>query len=196
MDPFLVIAQGAGLAAACGVRPFFPVLVAGALASADRGLDFEGTAFAFLEAPGFLLAAAVVLLALALLERRRLPSGAGDGPVAAAMGGVGIGLGALEFAGSLADEGHPAWPGLAAGLLCAGLAQAATRDFFGRVAARLDRQARGALPLYLDGLALALAVAAILVPPVSLLALAGFGVLLARGRERGARKYAGLRILR
>jgi hypothetical protein len=49
MDYVLDILQGAGLALACGVHPLLPVLLAGALASADLGLDFEGTAFAFLE---------------------------------------------------------------------------------------------------------------------------------------------------
>jgi Domain of unknown function (DUF4126) len=196
MDVFLVIAQGAGLAAACGVRPFLPVLAAGALAAADRGVDFEGTAFAFLEAPVFLLAVGIGLVAVVLIERRRGGPALGVGPVAAAVGGIGIGLGALEFAGSLADDGQPWWPGLVGGLACAALAQAASRDFFARVAARLDAQARGALALYVEGLALTLAVVAILLPPLSLLTLAGFALLLARGRRRHEGKYAGLRILR
>ncbi len=33
---FFYIGLGAGLAAACGLRPFLPVLLAGALASAER----------------------------------------------------------------------------------------------------------------------------------------------------------------
>lgn len=196
MDVFLVIAQGAGLAAACGVRPFLPVLAAGAMGRADRGVDFEGTAFAFLESPVFLLATAIGLVVLTLVERRPAAAAVGAGPLAAAVAGAGIGLGALEFAGSLADLGHPVWPGLVGGLACAALAQAATRDFFGRVATRLDEQARGALTLYVDGLALALGLVAIVLPPLSVLALAGFGLLLVRGRRRDARKYAGLRILR
>jgi hypothetical protein len=159
-------------------------------------VDFEGTAFAFLESPVFLLAAAIALVALTLVERRPPAPAVGAGPLAAAVAGAGIGLGALEFAGSLADLGHPVWPGVVGGLACAALAQAATRDFFARVATRLDEQARGALTLYVDGLALALGVVAILLPPLSVLALAGFGLLLVRGRRRDERKYAGLRILR
>ena len=48
---FLVICQGIGLATAAGVRPFLPALLAGALAGADSGLDFDGTDFSFLERP-------------------------------------------------------------------------------------------------------------------------------------------------
>ena len=52
---FLDIGQGVGLAAATGVRPFLPALLAGALARGDAGIDFEGTDFASWRA-GFLLA--------------------------------------------------------------------------------------------------------------------------------------------
>lgn len=196
MDTFLVICQGAGLAAACGVRPFLPVLLAGALAGGARGLDFDGTDYAFLERPAFMLAAAIGLVVVTVIERRRGGPALGPGALAATVGGVSIGVGALEFAGSLADEGRLAWPGLVAGVACAALAQAAARNLFGRAAARLDSEARAALVIYLEGLALALAAAAVLVPPVSLLALAAAVVLLVRGRRRDERKYAGLRILR
>jgi len=196
MDVFLVIAQGAGLAAACGIRPFLPVLLAGALARADRGLDFERTDFAFLEAPAFLLAVVVVLFALVLHERRAEPTVARGGAVAAALAGVAIGLGALEFAGSLADEGHPAWPGVLAGLACAALAHQATRNLFTRAATRLDPGARRALPAYADGLALVLAAAVIALPPLALPALLVLAVLLLRGRRRDDSKHAGLRVLR
>ncbi len=71
MDLVLDLLQGAGLAAAIGIRPFLPVLLAGALASANLGLDFDGTSLAFLEAPGFLLG---VVAAVAIFDRvaRRL----------------------------------------------------------------------------------------------------------------------------
>ena len=55
MDFLLDLLQGVGLAAAIGIRPFLPVLLAGALASADLGIDFDGTDFAFLEGWPFLL---------------------------------------------------------------------------------------------------------------------------------------------
>ena len=57
MDFVLDLLQGVGIAAAVGIRPFLPVLLAGALASGDLGLDFDGTDFAFLESWPFLLAA-------------------------------------------------------------------------------------------------------------------------------------------
>jgi len=196
MDVFLVIAQGAGLAAACGVRPFLPALTAGALAGADSGLDFDGTDFAFLEAPGFLLAVVAALVVAVIVQRRRGPMALEAGPLGAALAGVAIGIGALEFAGSLADEGHPVWPGLLGGVACAALAQAATRNLFARAGSRLDERARGALPAYADGLSLVLAAAAVLVPPLSLVALVFFGFLFVRGRRRDDRKYAGLRVLR
>jgi hypothetical protein len=196
MDLFLVIAQGVGLAVACGVRPFLPVLVAGALAGADRGVDFEGTAYAFLESVPFLAAAALGLVGLIALERTRGGPAVDATALTAAVGGLGIGLGGLEFAGSLADVGRTAWIGLAAGVACAALAQGAARSLFGRVAQRLDPEARGALVVYLEGTALVLAAVAILLPPLSLLGLVAAVVLLVRGRARGERKYAGLRVLR
>ena len=59
MEFVLDLLQGAGIAAAIGIRPFLPVLLVGALASADLGIDFDGTAFAFLEEWPFLLAVLV-----------------------------------------------------------------------------------------------------------------------------------------
>lgn len=196
MELFLVIAQGIGLAAACGIRPFLPALLAGGLASVDQGVDFAGTPYAFLEQPPFLVVVAVALVALVVFERhRRGPLLAGNA-MAAALSGVAVGIGALQFAGSLADEGHPAWTGLIGGVACALLAQAAARRFFGRVAARLDDDARSALVIYLETAALVLAAAAILLPPLSLLALAACVAILVRGRGETDRKYAGLRVLR
>ena len=70
MDYLLALLQGLGIAAAIGIRPFLPVLLAGALAGADLGLDFEGTEFAFLEQAGFLFAMLVGVFVLGIVERR------------------------------------------------------------------------------------------------------------------------------
>lgn len=193
MDLLLDILQGAGLAAAAGIRPFLPALLAGALANADIGLDFDATGFAYLEAAGWLLAVLLALIAVAVLQRR----GADEaGPLGAALTGIGIGLGALLFAGSLDDRQDVWWYGLLLGGGCAALAGAATRALLLRTSARLDGEARAALPLYADATALVLAGLAVLIPPVSLLALAFLAFLLRRVRRQEGEKYAGLRILR
>jgi hypothetical protein len=191
MKLLLDILQGIGVSAATGVRPFLPTLAAGALASADVGVDFDHTVFAFLESPVFLLVVALVMVGT-FLVRGRLET-----PVAgAALSGIGIGLGALLFAATLDDRHAVWWPGLIAGLLCAALAGAAVRDLFTRTRARLDREAAAALPIYAEGVAVVLAALSILIPPVSLIAIGFFVWLLAGGRRREGEKYAGLRILR
>lgn len=186
------ILQGAGLAGAAGIRPFLPALVAGALATADVGIDYEGTPFAFLEQPGWLLGVVLALIAVVIAQRRRFA----EGPIESALQGIGIGIGALLFAATLADHSDVWWPGLLAGGLCAALAMAATRSLVTRVRARLDEEARGALPVYLEGTAVTLAGLSVVVAPVSVLALGFFAFLLRGGRRREGEKYAGLRILR
>jgi hypothetical protein len=191
MKLLLDILQGMGVSAAAGVRPFLPTLATGALATADVGVDFDHTAFSFLESPVFLLAVAIVMI-VAFLLRGRLETPAG----AAALSGIGIGLGALLFAGTLDDHYAVWWPGLIAGLLCAALAGAAVRSLFMRTRARLDADAAAALPIYAEGVAVVLAALSILIPPVSIVAIGFFVWLLVRGRRREGEKYAGLRILR
>jgi Domain of unknown function (DUF4126) len=186
------ILQGAGLAGAAGIRPFLPALVAGAFASADLGVDYEGTPFSFLEMPGWLLALVVAVIAAVIAERRGVP----EGPLESALSGLGIGLGALLFAATLADHFDLWWPGLLGGGLCAALAGAATRSLVARTRARLDPEARAALPVYVEGTAIVLAALAIVVAPISVLALGFFAFLLRGGRRREGEKYAGLRILR
>jgi hypothetical protein len=184
--------QGAGLAGAAGIRPFLPALVAGALASANVGIDYDHTPFAFLEKPGWLLAIVVAVLVTVILERK----GVAERIVESSLQGIGIGLGALLFAATLADNTSDWWPGLLAGGLCAALALAATRSLVSRVKARLDAEARSALPVYIEGSALLLAALAVVAAPISVLELGFFAFLLRGGRRREGEKYAGLRILR
>jgi hypothetical protein len=191
MKLLIDILQGMGLAAAAGLRPFLPTLVAGAFATADVGVDYDGTAFSFLEAPVFLLAVAIVMVVTFLL-RARLETSTGS----AALQGIAIGLGAILFAATLDDRHAVWWPGLIAGLLVAALAATAVRDLFGRVRTRLDGEAAAALPIYAEGIAVAVAALAILIPPISVVAVGFLVWLLLGGRRREGEKYAGLRILR
>jgi hypothetical protein len=187
----LDILQGMGVSAAAGLRPFLPTLLVGALAADDLGVDFDGTQFAFLESPWFLLAVSVAL-AVSMLLRRRLETPAGE----AALGGIGLGLGALLFAGTLDDRHATWWPGIIGGLVCAFIAQQGARSLFTRTRARLDAEAAGALFLYAEAAALLIAGLSVLIPPVSILAVAFFVWLRLGGRRREGEKFAGLRILR
>lgn len=186
------ILQGAGLAGATGIRPFLPALVAGALASANIGIDYEGTPFAFLEQPGWLLAVVVALIVAVTAQRRGVPEKLLD----SSLSGIGIGIGALLFAGALADHGYAWWPGLIGGGLSAAFAGAATRSLVVRTRARLDAEARAALPIYLEGAGVLLAALAVVLAPVTVIALGFFAFLLRGGRRREGEKFAGLRILR
>ena len=191
MEFVLDLLQGIGIAAAVGVRPMLPVLLTGALASANLGVDFDGTDFAFLESPWFLLAIVVALVVTTLLPAR-LETPAGE----AALGGIGLGLGALLFAGTLDDRHATWWPGIIGGLVCALIAQQGARSLLTRTRARLDAAAAGALFLYADAAALVVGGLSVLVPPVSVLFLGFFVWLRLGGRRRDGEKHAGLRILR
>jgi hypothetical protein len=193
MEFVLDLLQGIGIAAAIGVRPMLPVLLAGALAGADAGLDFDGTDFAFLESWPFLLAAVLMTAALVFLGRRRATE---PPPLVYALAALCVLLGALLAAGSLADRGHTIIPGVILGAAAAALGFATARDLFARVRRRLDPEAAGALPVYFEGAALAGAGLSILFPPLALLVVGGLAWLLLGGRRREGEKYAGLRILR
>jgi hypothetical protein len=190
MDYLLALLQGLGIAAAIGIRPFLPVLLVGALAGADLGVDFDGTDFAFLEQAGFLIAMLAGVVVLGIVERRAPERVGIPLLVVAAV------LGALLAAGSLDDVSATWWPGLPIGVAAAALGWAAARSLFGRVRARLDPEAAGALPLYAEGSALLGAGLSVLFPPLALLIVAGLTWLLLGGRRRAGEKYAGLRILR
>ena len=181
---FLEIAQGTGLAAASGVRPFLPPILAAALGRADLGVNFSGGDFAFVESIPF-IAVLVILAGLSYAVRIPPP----------ALAAAAVGLGALLFAGSLTEGDSEGWAGLPLGAACAALAWYAAARFFARARARLDSEG-GFLAAYGDLIALALAVVAVALPPLSFLALGAFLLLLVRGRRQEGRKYEGLRILR
>jgi uncharacterized membrane protein YgdD (TMEM256/DUF423 family) len=182
------IFQGIGIAAAVGVRPFLPALATGALAAGDVQIDFEHSDYHFLQQAPFLIAMVVGVIVVAALERR------GRRPAEVLMAVAALALGALLFAGALARDHHPAWPGWIGGVACALLALLATRPLLARVRSRLEDAA--ALPIYAEALALLVAVLSVVAPPLGVVALAGLVWLLLAGRRRGEEKYAGLRILR
>jgi Domain of unknown function (DUF4126) len=196
---FFDIGTGAGLAGATGVRPFLPPLLAGTLARGDAGIDFDGTDWSFLESPGFLFGLLVLVVLAYAAERsgsNRAPP-AGDRPaLAVAEGVIGLVLGALLFAGAMADGGEEGWIGLVAGPVCAALGWLAVGGLLDRARARLQGGAATLLGVYAEVAALLIAAAAIFLPPVSYLVLVAFVVLLFGGRRREGQKYAGLRVLR
>jgi Na+-translocating ferredoxin:NAD+ oxidoreductase RnfA subunit len=196
MDLILDLLQGAGVAAAIGIRPFLPVLLSGALAAADVGLDFDGTDFSFLETWPFLLAVLVLVMVLDLVGRRAGRDAADRPPLLYALLIVALALGALLAAGSVADRADEWWAGAVVGVASAALGFQAARSLFGRVRRRLDEQAAAALPVYAEALALAAAGVSILFPPLAVLVLGGLVWLLSGGRRRAGEKHAGLRILR
>jgi hypothetical protein len=196
MDFVFDLLQGAGIAAAIGIRPFLPTLLVGALAAGDLGIDFDGTDFSFLEqAP--LLAVIVVLLAIAIYVVRRRGPGAMDVPPwVYELGGLSLVLGTLMAAGSMADHGNSIVPGIIVGVLCALLGFVVTRDLLARTRKRLDTEAANALTLYAEGAGLVAAGASVLFPPLAVLVIGGLLALMFGGRRRAGEKYAGLRILR
>jgi hypothetical protein len=203
---FFYIGLGAGLAAACGLRPFLPALLAGALASAGAlGVSFGHGNFEFLQSSWWLLAVTIALLlayALQLLlglapmaDPRE--SARRNGVLAASLTGLSLGAGALLFAGTLAAHGDASWPGVLGGLAVAGLVQRAVGPLIVRARARLaDRASREALTVYLDAAALLLAGLVALLHPLGYVVVALIAWFAWRGRARGDEKYAGLRILR
>lgn len=190
------IFQGMGIAAAIGIRPFVPTLAVGALASGSVQIHFGHSDYSFLQGLPFLLAVALCALAAAVTERQLGSGAAGRGPFAAVLIAAALVLGALLFAGALAQHHHAAWPGWLAGVVCAALGGAATRPLLARVRARLDPQAASATVLYAEVTALLLAVLSAVAPPAGPLALLALLWLLLAGRRREDQKFAGLRILR
>ena len=137
-----------GWPAPAGIRPFLPALVAGALATADVGIDYEGTPFAFLEQPGWLLAVVLALIAVVVAaapRRARAACWTRRSP------GSASGSARCCSPAALADHGYAWWPGLLGGAPRAALAGAATQSLVVRTRARLDAEARAALPVYLEG---------------------------------------------
>lgn len=190
------IFQGIGIATAVGIRPFLPSLAVGALAAGDVEIEFSHTSYSFLQSPMFLLVLLIGQVVLVLVERRD-PGSVERGPGAIVLACVSIVLGALLFAGALCHGGHPGWPGLIGGALCAGVAILATRPLLARVRSRLDASAAAVgPPLVAEATALLIAILSVVAPPIGPIAFVLIAWLAVSGRGRDDQKYAGLRILR
>lgn len=202
---FFYIGLGAGLAAACGLRPFLPLLLAGALGSAKiLGIRFPHGSWHFLEAGWWLLAVAVVFVLAWVAQIVLGLSPVYDpiareprrDPLAAAMAGLALGAGAVLFGGVLAAHGDAAWPGVIAAFPIVALAQRVAGPVILGARRRLtEKTPRDALTLYLDAAALVVAVLVALLHPLGYVAVAGLLWLALARRRRAGEKYAGLRIL-
>src|SRR4051795_1877025 len=119
ISAFTDIGQGSGLATTSGARPLLAVIVTGVMAHEDAGVNFTGTDWAWMESWVFIGILAALYIVFWVMDRagknevirpggRAMEAGPAY-PVLCAIAG------ALLFAGSLADGGHTALPGLLAG---------------------------------------------------------------------------------
>ena len=193
------------MAVACGLRPFLPALLLGALGSANAlNVDFPPGHWHFLESTWWLIAVAALFAASYAVQLLTgfspvLDPVSGEprrDPLAAAMTGLAIGVGAVLFGGVLESHGDLAWAGVAAGVVIVALCQRVVGPLIVGARKRLpEKTARDALTLYLDGASVVVAALVALLPPLGYLAVAAAVWLLLRQRSRSAEKYAGLRIL-
>jgi hypothetical protein len=191
------IFQGIGIAAAAGIRPFLPGLVAGLLSLAKFQIHFDHSKFDFLQQGPFLIVVGVLALGLIALEASKRGADVDTGPGSWLSAACGAAVGALVFAGVLCHGGHTWWPGLIAGVLCAGIGGFAVRPFLVRLRSRLDAEAASlGVPLIAEASALGVGALSALLPPAGVVLPVGLVVLWYLGRNRGDEKYAGLRILR
>jgi hypothetical protein len=190
------ICQGIGIAAAVGIRPFLPALVVGALAAGGVQIDFAHTSFSFLQEAPFLLVMVLGAVIVAVVERRFGREALERGPGALILAGVALVIGALLFAGALAQHHHAVWPGYIGGVICASIGVLATRPLLVRVRSRLDEDSAAFLPLFAEAAAVIAAALSVVAPPVGPIVLLLLLWLLIAGRGRDREKYAGLRILR
>ena len=192
MDLFLAISQGIGTSLATGIRALLVPLFVGAMARANAAIDFEHTGYAWLESTWWLALLLVLVAAAWLLDRSNVEVPEGVWAV------VAMGLGGMLFAGVLEDDDYFGTSGIVPGMLCALVGFLAARAFLGGAADRLRARGEGTGTVQMLGDlgAIVIAALAVLVPPVSVVALALCGWVLVARRRRAGQKYEGLRILR
>jgi hypothetical protein len=190
------IGLGLGLALACGLRPYLPALLAGALGSAGAlGVSFAHGHFKFLQADWWLLVV-VGVLALTYVLQLRIGAERFDATWGSVVSAHSIALGALLFAGTLCAHGRHWWPGLVGGAAAAALGRWAVLPVLEGARARLtDRSAKEALTVYLDAAALVVSALVAALHPLGYVAVLVIAWFVWRRRGRGGERYAGLRIL-
>jgi hypothetical protein len=202
MSAFMDIGQGTGLAATAGARPFLPLIVTGAMAHEDAGVDFTGTDWAWMESWVFVGILAALFVLFWVLDRsgknelirpggRAMEAGPPYPFFCAAAG-------ALLFAGSLADGGEASWPGLVAGALVGFIGYLALGRFFMRANQRLLAAGDPGVLLGLgrDALTIAATVLVVVADVAGYAVALAVLVLLFTARRREGEKYEGLRVLR
>jgi hypothetical protein len=197
VHPLFDIFQGIGIAAAAGIRPFLPGVVASVLGLADLQIHFDHSKFDFIQKAPFLIIVAVLAALLIGLEASRRGGEVDEGPGAWFSAACGAAVGALVFAGVLAHRGDAWWPGIVGGIVLAALGFLCFRPFLTRLRSRLDAEAASlGVPLVGEGVALIIALLSALLPPAGIVAALALIALRVQGRGRDDQKYAGLRILR
>ena len=179
------------------------VLIAtGVLAHENAGVDFSHTDWSWMESWAFIGILAALYVVFWLMDRRGdnqviRPGGRAMEDVPTYRISCAV-AGALLFAGTLADHGHKAWPGLVAGAVIGFIGYLALGRLFMRANERLFAAGDPGVVLGLgrDLLTIALTVACVLLDPVGYAVLAASLVLIVTARRREGEKYEGLRILR
>src|SRR5258708_27198916 len=170
MNVLLHIGQGLGLALAAGLLPCAPALPMGGLASAGVSFHLAHTDYGCLGSTPFLAIVVAALVLVYLAQRTLGPERLENGPLGATIAGIGIGIGAVLFAGALASHHDSAWPGLLGGAAAALLTQASARPILARARARLEqRSAREGVSLITDLSTAVVAALAIFAAPLSYL---------------------------
>ena len=178
------------------------VITTGVMAHQDAGIDFTGTDWAWMESWIFLGILAALYVLFWVLDRKQdneliRPGGRAMevGPAYPILCAV---AGALLFAGTLADGGHTAWPGLVAGAVGGFIGFLAFGLLFMRANQRLMASGDPGTVLGLgrDLLTIAVTVLVILVDVLGYVVLALALVLIVTARRREGEKYEGLRVLR
>ena len=171
------------------------------MAHENAGVDFTGTDWAWMESWIFIGILAALYIAFFVIDSTGKSELIRPGGRAMELGPYRFLCaiaGALMFAGTLADHGHTAWPGLVAGAVIGFIGFLSLGLLFMRANARVFATGDPGVVLGLgrDALTIALTVICVLADVVGYAVFAAALVLLFTARRREGEKYEGLRVLR